>query len=50
MRKIIKMLVNKLSYNITRNNNNIFKGARLGADVYYFYKFYYKIQNTNDEA
>ena len=43
MRKIIKKLVNKLGYNITRINNNIFKGAKFGADVYYFNKFYYEI-------
>ena len=50
MRKIIKKLVDKLGYNITRINNNIFKGTQFGADVYYFNKFYYKIQKTNNES
>ena len=50
MRKIIKKLVDKLDYNMTRINNNIFKGAKFSADVYYFNKFYYKIQKTNNEA
>ena len=43
MKKIIKKLVNKLGY-ITRINNNIFKGDRFEADVYYLIIFIIKFK------